>query len=418
MTVTSSIGGDQADRLAALAIEVLAIGRRSWGGAWTPSQRVVAPGRIELLGNHLDYNGGKVLAGAIDRVILLLGAEGEADDRIEVGFTDPEGDRHVLKGLTPSELMGWQRDAPPESPADYARGAVAALAAQGVAVRTSWQLAFGGNLPIGLGVSSSAALSVGLVMQLAANPISPRDTILLAQAAENRAGVGSGTMDQAASVAGGVIRYDAATVSFEQLSPDLGDHAFVVISSGVVHHLGESAYPVRVRETSDLLAIAKREFGSEAPPNVAGLTSEQVDRLREAGSIDDVLLHRARHVVSEAIRVDEGYDALLAGEWTTFGQLMSESGRSSATDYDVSHPEVEELVAEARAFDGVLGARMMGGGGGGSVLALVETDQVEALANSLDGGYFARHDREDLTDRFLVCSFTDGARLQTVGEAR
>ena len=414
MTEAPSAGADTADRLAALAIEVEAIGRRSWGGSWTPEQRVIAPGRIELLGNHLDYNGGRVLAGAIDRVILLLGAAGDASDAIEVGFTDPETEDHVLDRLEPSRLTDWQRDSPPDSPTDYVRGAIAALTAANLAVRPSWRLAFGGNLPVGLGVSSSAALSVGLVLQLAVDPPDPRDTILLAQAAENRAGVSSGTMDQAASVAGGVIRYDAATVSFEQLTPDLGDQVFVVVSSGVVHRLGESAYPVRVRETSELLAIAKRELGAEAPTNVASLTAEQVDRLQDAGSIDGVLVDRARHVVSEARRVAAGYEALLAGDWPRFGKLMTESGRSSATDYDVSHPQLEELVAEANDVDGVLGARMMGGGGGGSILALVRHDRTEALATSLDAGYFARHGLLDLGDRFLVCSFAEGAKRDTV----
>ena len=418
MTVASASGDDSRnDRLAPLAIEVLAIGRRSWGEDWVPERRVVAPGRIELLGNHLDYNGGRVLAGAIDRVILLLGAEGTAPDRIAVGFTDPDTDRHVQDELTPSALRGWQRDAPPESPIDYVRGAIAALIEAGHEIRSSWRFAFGGNLPVGLGVSSSAALSVGLVMQLAEGELDARDTILLAQAAENRAGVSSGTMDQAASVAGGVIRYDAAAVSFERLDPDLGDRAFVVISSGVVHRLGESAYPVRVRETRGLLEIAKQEFGDDAPPNTARLSSDQVSRLMDAGLLDDTLAGRARHVVSEGKRVDAGYDALVAGDWATFGRLMSESGRSSATDYDVSHPQVEELVAEVNAVEGVLGARMMGGGGGGSVLALVERDVTGRLEERVGAGYFARHDLTDLPDRFLVCTFADGAASERLNAA-
>lgn len=417
MTVASSTHGDlQADRLAALAIEVLAVGRRSWGSEWSASLRVVAPGRIELLGNHLDYNGGRVLAAAIDRYILLLGGDGATDGTVEVGFTDPERREHVFDSVTIAGLDGWQRSSPPETSTDYLRGAIAALHAEGIAIRPAWRLALGGNLPVGLGVSSSAALSVGLILQLATDPLDPRQTILLAQAAENRAGVASGTMDQAASVAGGVIRYDAASISFEKLRPELGDLAFLVISSGVVHRLGESAYPVRVRETAELLALARRELGEAAPGIVAGITTDQVAQLVSATAIDEVLQSRARHIVSEVDRVDQGYDALNDGDWRRFGRLMAEAGQSSATDYDVSHPRVEELVAEVSGQPGVLGARMMGGGGGGSVLALVERAQIDQLSARLDTGYFARYDMTHTDDRFLVCGPSDGARSESVGE--
>lgn len=413
MTVASAAEGDQlSDRQAALAIEVLAVGRRVWGASWTPQRRVVAPGRIELLGNHLDYNGGKVLAAAIDRCILLLGANGDTEGTVEVSFADPEDGTHAHETLDVAGLAGWERDSPPESPSDYVRGAIAALLSSGRSVQTAYHVAFGGNVPVGLGVSSSAALSVGLVTMLSVDPLAPRETILLAQAAENRAGVGSGTMDQAASVAGGVIRYDAAAVEFERLEPILGDLAFVVVSSGVVHRLGESAYPVRVREMGELLAIAREQYGDDAPAHAAELTEDQVSTLEEAGLITDVLARRARHVMTEVRRVDRGYDALVASDWASFGALMTASGRSSATDYDISHPQVEELVGLVRRASGVLGARMMGGGGGGSVLALIGRDDVEGLTANLDAGYYTRHGLTDLGDRVLVCTFSGGAQRE------
>ncbi len=394
-----------------MAVEVLAVGRRVWGASWEPDRQVIAPGRIELLGNHLDYNGGKVLAAAIDRCILLLGGDGDTDGTVEISFADPENGTHAHGTLGVASLSDWQRDSPPESPSDYVRGAIAALLSKGRQVQPTCRIAFGGNVPVGLGVSSSAALSVGLVTMLSVDPLPPRETILLAQAAENRAGVGSGTMDQAASVAGGVIRYDAAAVEFERLEPELGDLAFVVISSGVVHRLGESAYPVRVREMRQLLEIAQRQFGANALAHVADLTEDQMTTLVEADEITDVLSCRARHVISEAGRVDEGYDALIVGDWQRFGELMTASGRSSATDYDISHPQVEELVAEVRRGSGVLGARMMGGGGGGSVLVLMRRDDVAGLTADLDAGYFTRHGLTAATDRILVCAFSGGAKL-------
>ncbi len=416
MTIASSGDGDQHEnRIAALSTEVLAVGRRSWGASWSPTRRAVAPGRIELLGNHLDYNGGKVLAAAIDRYILLLGESSVEATRIDVAYADPMSGSHFDDALDIASFDGWQRESPPESPTDYVRGAIAALVNAGMAIESS-RIAFGGNLPVGLGVSSSAALSVGLVLMLAGESLTPKETILLAQAAENRAGVGSGTMDQAASVAGGVIRYDAAAISFERLDPDLGDLAFVVISSGVVHRLGESAYPTRVREMAELQAIVRRELGAAAPDHVAGVTGAQVEGLTQSGQIDATLQMRAAHVVTEVERVDQGYDALNAGDWVRFGELMTASGRSSATAYDISHPQVEELVADVIRSDGILGARMMGGGGGGSVLALVRQSEVQALSVRLDVGYFARHELGGLPDRVLVCTFSDGARLESMRE--
>ncbi len=415
MMVASSSNGDQGEnRVAAVAVEVLAVGRRSWGSSWDPSRQVVAPGRIELLGNHLDYNGGRVLAAAIDRYIVLLGGAGSDENRIAVAYADPTSAEHFDDVLDIASLAGWQRGLPPESPTDYVRGAIAALLGGGKSIQSSFQIAFGGNLPIGLGVSSSAALSVGLVMMLSREPLTPKETILLAQAAENRAGVGSGTLDQAASVAGGVIRYDAAAIAFEQLDPDLGDLAFVVISSGVVHRLGESAYPTRVREMAELLKVAKRELGDAAPEHVAELTAEQITTLSESGTLDHTLQARSAHILTEVERVDQGYDALNAGDWVRFGDLMTASGRSSATDYDISHPQVEELVADVLRATGVLGARMMGGGGGGSVLALVQRHEVQHLSDRMDASYFDRYGLTDRVDRILVCTFSVGARIESL----
>lgn len=395
----------------ALALE---LGSARWGAAWRPAIRADAPGRIELLGNHLDYNGGRVLAGAIDRRITLLGGPGAEDGAIEVAYRDPHSGEAVISDVLIDDLAGWRRDSPPESPADYLRGAVAALMAEGRDLRGGFRVAVAGDVPVGLGLSSSAALSVGLIGVLTPDRPDFQDLVLLAQAAENRAGVACGTMDQATSVSGGVIRYDAATISAARLEPTLGEYVFVVVSSGVVHRLGESAYPVRVREMAHLFAIAREVLGEDVPDNVAALTRDQILRLDTAGALTPSLAGRARHVVSEGERVAQGYDALLGRDWGRFGELMTASGRSSAVDYDVSHPQVEELVAEILTNPGVLGARMMGGGGGGSVLALVRSEATSTLSRALDGGYFTHHGLTSLPDRFLTCAFATGATVDSL----
>ena len=403
-------GGDDrqvVDDVERLTERAIAIGSGVWGDDWRPARRAIAPGRIELLGNHIDYSGGSVLAAAIDRYTVLVGANEGTDHAF--AYADPTGGATRNHQFTVEELNDWRQDTAPGSPADYLRGVAASLLAAGLPLDGVRQIALAGNIPMGMGVSSSAALVVGLTLMLTRAQLADHDRILIAQGGENRAGVMSGTMDQAASVAGGAILYDAGAVSFERLTPDLGDFTFAVISSGVEHRLGESKYSERVKETRDVLAIARRRFGDDVLPGLAALTTDQLAELITDGALDPTQKSRARHVVSEVGRVADGYRAIQHADWPAFGQLMDASGRSSATDYDISHPEVEDLVAEVRGVAGVLGARMMGGGSGGSILALVERAALPALTSTLEAGYFRRHGLSPANDLLVVQAFAQGA---------
>ncbi len=388
----------------------LAGARTAYGEDWAPSVRAIAPGRIELLGNHLDYNGGPVLAAAINRVVTVLARDLEgADSRIRVVATDV--------GMGPEELQvttlaGWRHGAPPASPFDYARGLVAAVQERpGLGLRIPSEITFAGDVPIGFGLSSSAALCVALASALVRRPLEVKQWVLLAQEAEHRAGMPCGTMDQAASVAGGVIRYDAATLAVEHLRPDLGNLTFIVADSGVDRSLGASAYPTRVSEAGQILEMAKGTFREDIP-HLAAIDRDQMDRLIAHG-LTPVLSRRLLHIVSEAQRVELGVAALRQSDWPTFGDLMTASGLSSATDYDVSHPQVEELVGHILAVEGVLGARMMGGGGGGTALALLPSDRVGALEAALRQSYYARYGMNDRQDLVQRCAFAPGARVET-----
>jgi galactokinase len=392
-----------------------AAGRAAFGAAWRPSWQAVAPGRIELLGNHVDYNGGPVLAAAIDRFVVVLAADApaiESDLRITAADAPDLG----IGDLNVADLAAWRNPTPPPRSFDYARGIIAATQARpGYRMRRSTRLAFAGDVPIGFGLSSSAALCVGLALALV-EPSPPfRDLVLLAQEAEHRAGTPCGTMDQSASVAGGVIAYDGATLSVERLSPDLGDLVFAVADSGVDRSLGASSYPTRVEESRQALDHARRVLGAELP-HLAALTADQFAALdRSAEPLPEPLRSRARHVVTETQRAQEGIAALRAGGWPRFGSLMTASGRSSATDYAISHPRVEELVAAALAVEGVLGARMMGGGEGGTALVLLPRDRVSALEASLRAGYYAAHGMAERDDLIHVCAFAPGATRRELG---
>lgn len=383
----------------------LQVGREAFGPDWQPMRVVKAPGRLELLGNHIDYNGGPVLAAAIDRFVVAAvddrSAEGED---ISVVMADA-GDRHVVRHA-PWILADWRNLQPPPGPHDYVRGVIASqLAHEPGQLRTGARVAVAGDVPIGFGLSSSAALCVALSLALHKGEREDRDLVLRAQEAEHRAGTPCGTMDQSASVGGGIIQYDGSTTTFQRLHPDLGDLVFAVADSGVHRSLGESSYPTRVAESAAALAVVNETLNS-ARPNLASVTREECERVR----LSPVLNRRVRHVVTETARVREGINAVQRGDWARFGQLMTESGQSSAIDYEISHPKVEELVSESLEVTGVLGARMMGGGEGGTALILLPATDVSALKQRLSTGFYARNGHRDADTAVHVFAFAPGAR--------
>jgi galactokinase len=389
-------------------------GQRAFGPEWRPERAAIAPGRIELLGNHVDYNGGPVLAAAIDRFIAVVATnEPGADPAVAVAVADAPDESTAT--LNAAELRDWRNPAPPPASLDYVRGLLAALGERpSLTPRLPAAIAVAGDIPIGFGVSSSAALCVGLGLALAEGFRAPADLVLLAQEAEHRAGTPCGTMDQSASVAGGVIAFDAARLGVEHLAPDLGDLVFVVADSGVERSLSTSSYPRRVEESRQALDIARIAIDPELP-HLAALGAEQLDELIEFGLLPAPLASRVRHVVEETARVEAGRAAMLAGDWAEFGRLMTASGRSSATLYEISHPRVEALVAAALGVEGVLGARMMGGGEGGTALILLPRDRVSALERTLRDGYYRKHGMAERPGLIHPCAFAPGAAVVELG---
>ncbi|MFN8594488.1 MAG: galactokinase family protein [Thermomicrobiales bacterium] len=408
------------DRFAATAARdnidrAIAAAHGAYGDTWQPDTLAIAPGRIELLGNHLDYNGGPVLAAAIDRFVVVASrTESGAAPLITATIADVPG--RPTTTIDADNLRDWTNPHSPPDSIDYVRGIVAALTGRpDLTARIPSSLAVAGDVPIGFGVSSSAALCVGLALALAEGFARPAAIVLLAQEAEHRAGTPCGTMDQSASVAGGVIAFDGETLSVEHLSPSLGDLVFAVADSGVERSLGASSYPLRVEESRMALDLARIAINPDLP-NLAALDVESLDELIEFGVLPETLAKRARHIVEETARVAAGREAMLAGDWAEFGRLMTASGRSSATLYEISHPRVEELVAEALRVPGVLGARMMGGGEGGTALLLLPTAAVPALESALRAGYYRTYGMADREGLIHTCAFAPGATLVPASE--
>jgi len=380
------------------------------GSAWQPERWAVAPGRVELIGNHIDYNGGPVLAGAIDRVIVL--GSGPNPDPGTIGLIAPDVDS-APEHIHPETLADWRAHDDDRGPGVYVKGIVAAMLARDLPFQTGLTLTVAGDIPPGFGMSSSAAFCIATILSVVERDLSPREIVAIAREAEHRAGSPVGAMDQSASVAGGVIRFDGRDASYTTIDPDLGDYVFAVADSGVDRSLRTSSYRTRVQESAEALAIINAELGTNLPA-LAAIRDAQWDRVRTGlrARLGETLFMRVRHVVSETRRVEDAERALRSGDWSTFGALMNASGESSASDYAISHPLVEELVHELRSLDGVLGARMMGGGEGGPALALLHRDAAEDVALALNRGYYARHPISGPGPHFQVCVFGAGAHLE------
>jgi len=324
--------------------------RRAFG---RPAQLIAeAPGRVNLIGEHTDYNEGHVLPLAIDRTLSVAAAPREGEVRA-VALDCGEEDAFALEGFAPAPGGGWR---------NYVRGVAWALAGAGHRLR-ALDLAFTGDVPIGAGLSSSAALEVALAAAFAAAgdfPLAGRELALLAQRAENEfAGVQCGIMDQLAAVfgrEGHALLIDCRSLEVEPLPLALGDVAIVVVDSAVRRTLGESAYNERRRQCAE----AATALGVTALRDATAETLEA----RRAG-LTETLYRRARHVVTEEARVAAAVGALRRGDLAALGRLLCESHASLRGDFEVSCPETDLLVELAMGTEGVLGARLTGAGFGG-----------------------------------------------------
>lgn len=384
-------------------------GHDAFGPGWSPDGWSVAPGRIELIGNHIDYNGGPVLAAAIDRVLVM--ASGPVDDPQSIALVAPDTGESVTS-FPPMTLGEWHATAEDHGPVVYVKGIVAALASRDIPFRSGVGLAVAGDIPPGFGMSSSAAFCLATILALTVDDIDPYEMVAIARDAEHRAGSPVGAMDQSAAVAGYLIRFDGRDNSFERIEPDLDDLVFAVADSGVDRSLRTSSYGRRVQETEEARRALEGAFHVSLPYLAAFEPLWDNAEVRIGETLAPTLVRRVRHVVTETRRVKEAEDAARRSDWETFGALMNASGESSAHDYEISHPVVEALVHTLRELPGVLGARMMGGGEGGPALVLLRRDMVENVSATLRNGYFTAHPVTS-EEPFQVCTFGPGAHRET-----
>lgn len=325
-----------------------------------------APGRVNLIGEHTDYNDGFVLPCAIDRRTAV--ACGPGAQEVEVVAADP-GERDRFAPVLPIAHGGdWK---------DYVRGVAVELLEAGHALAPA-RLAIAGDVPLGSGLSSSAALEVATALALTNGEVMGQEAALLCQRAENRfVGVASGIMDQLVSAC--AVEHHALMIdcrSLERTPVRLPDGcSLVVVDSGVRHANNDGGYNRR-REECERAARHYR-VAKLRDLDKAGL------EVRRAG-LDDVAYRRARHVVSENARVLAAADALPLGDLATMARLMAASHASMRNDFEITVPEIDHIVTVGAAALGDRGGiRMTGGGFGGSVVALVPDALTSRLRDAL-----------------------------------
>ncbi|MBX9795721.1 galactokinase [Sphingomonas sp.] len=327
-----------------------------------PAGIAYAPGRVNLIGEHTDYNDGFVLPLAIDRGTAVAFGTGEGGS-IAVSADYGEEDAVPAGGFAPAP--GWRA---------HVRAALAAFADAGGAV-PALRLAIAGDVPQGAGLSSSASLGVALVGALDAldgGRRAPTDIARIAQAAENRyVGTACGIMDQlaaAAGVDGHALLIDCRSLAVTPV-PIPPDMAVLIVHSGIARGLVDSAYNAR-RAACEAAAAAM---------GVPALRDADMAMLT-AATLDDEHRARARHVISENARVLALPPAIASRDWGAIGTLMAASHASMRDDFQITLPPIDALVARlAAAAGGQGGARMTGGGFGGCVVALADTGRLSAL---------------------------------------
>jgi len=363
--------------------------RRRFGES--PSLIVRSPGRVNLIGEHTDYNDGFVLPMAIDRAVwLALRGRDDANVLVE-SLEEPEPADFSLRSLEYSD-DGW---------AEYAKGMTKMLQGAGHDL-SGWEGVLTSDLPIGSGLSSSAALEMAVGFAFAAVSGFPFDGVEMArlgQRAENEwLGAKTGIMDQMISAngkAGFALLIDCRDLSMQPVP--LPDETAVLIMDTMTRHSHTSSGYNDRRESCERVASF---FG------VSHLRDVSMDEFEaRASALDDVSMRRARHVLGENDRVLASVEAMRAGDAETFGRLMNASHSSLREDFEVTNEELDVMAEIARVQGGCFGARMTGGGFGGCVVALVEREKMAKVEAAVVREYESETGR---TPEVFVTRAADG----------
>jgi galactokinase len=397
-----------------------------------------APGRVELLGNHTDYNGGLVLAAAIDRSTVVVGRKVEAVEATIVSVHFRQTNSFSLESIEPV----------PESWAGYVRGVCWALQAHYGPLVSGFQAAIHGDVPLGAGLSSSASLQAALARFLIQLGVVPgcratdfdgpcgdapelrhaeracyeyaadfdgpcgdaqrMDLARVLRRSENEfVGVGSGLLDQFSSLfgrAGHALFLDCRSLEYDRVPLGAVAPAIVVCDSRTSRRLADGMYDRRRAECERVMAFFRDSKSHRSEFMLSEVTIEELER--EWTNLDPVGRKRARHVLLENERVRHGARALKAGDLATFGRLMSASHVSSRDDFENSAAALDLLIESAEGAPGFLGGKLSGAGWAGCTVNLVEAAQADEFADHVRSAFAGRTGTEC---EIHVCHAADGA---------
>ncbi len=362
-----------------------------------------APGRVNLIGEHTDYNGGHVFPCALSFGTHVVFCKRD-DRQVRLHSLNLED-----KGIIETDLdhVVYKKE---QDWANYPLGMLSVLQKRGYVIDQGFEMLFWGYIPAGAGLSSSASieLAVGVALNTAFRLNIPQiELVKMAQEAENKfVGMNCGIMDQFASGMGKedhAILLDCNTLQYEYVPLNLRGISIVVINSNKKHELVNSGYNTRRRESEHALKELQKKLDIKS---LGELSIEEFEKHKDL-IVNSTERKRAKHAVYENQRTLQAAKCLRAGDLETFGKLMNESHVSLRDDYEVSCPELDVIAETAWTVPGVLGARMTGGGFGGSAVALVKDEAVKNLIDAVGKTY---KEKTGLTADFYIAHIGGPAR--------
>lgn len=342
-----------------------------------------SPGRINLIGEHIDYNGGLVFPCAISLgTYAVVGLRN--DDRVVV-YSEGVPAEGVIEISLNEKLVksnSWT---------DYVKGVISEIRARGCSVTQGFNAYIYGNLPKGASVSSSASLELlfaEIFRDLNKLPLTDLDLVRVSQSAENNfVGLHCGIMDQFAigmSKRDCAILLDCATIKYEYVPLELKDNVILIMNTNKSRSLVTSKYNERCEECAKGLRAVCDNY--KRVDFLCELEESDLESLKTIIN-DEVVYKRVRHVVGEMARVKKTYNALNSGDLETVGKLLNASHKSLKEDYEVTGLELDTIVELAQKCDGVLGARMIGAGFAGCAIAIVKKEAIERVKKEVSEGY-------------------------------
>lgn len=351
------------------------------------------------MGNHTDYNEGFVISVALDKKVYISG--GKRDDGKGVVYSSKFDSTCEFNVNDPRKQNGW---------GDYVKGVVSELNKRGVEL-SGFSMVIDSTVPVGTGLSSSAALEVAVALFLKTlfpYDMAPFDMARMCRCAENNfVGMNCGILDQFSSIFGkknSALFLDCRSEEYDIIPLNRDDIAVVICNSMEKHELISSQYNIRREE-----CFRAAEYFRTLSPEVSMLRDIPVDLFeKHQGEMDENEMKRARHVIYENQRVIEGRDTLLNHDLKRFGKLMDDSHKSSREWFENSTDKLDFLQKTAMGFAGVIGAKLSGGGFGGSVVVIVEKDSAKKVQEELDSCYTAE---TGIKPEIYLADISDGAKV-------